>query len=560
MNLLGKAMDKEFWKQVREKDCFKKYREELFKLWETRCENTPIYALKYSEFSMFVKTGNRSVYEGAYFTRRLAMDCSALLALIYPEEEKYIVRLMDQIYAICDEYTWCLPAHQTKLEINNNIHLDLFACETGFALSEIYTLLGDRLEPLIRDRIRVEIDRRILTAYTNGTHYWWEKGTNNWTAVCMGSVACTMMLMHPELVNELKPRFDESMECYLRGFNDDGMCLEGCGYWHYGFGFFTVYADMIRTFTNGETDYFKREKVRTVATFIQKMYLSGKSSVSFADGGRTLSYHLGLLHYLKDEYPDDVLVYSPDYSYNYDGCGRFCLHLRSATWLNEEYYNSPADDNVASETYAADSEWFVKRTKNYGFAAKGGNNGEHHNHNDVGTFIFAKDGHQIINDLGSGAYTRQYFASDTRYTILECSSRGHNVPIINGKYQTNGGQFRAKGTKYENGVFSTDIAGAYKDIEGLNSIERSFKFTDDSVTLHDKIDYTGEGGVTERIVSLFKPEVCDGYIKVDSACVYFDKGVCDVTITSEPHNSKTDCYMMNFALKDGVKDFEVVIK
>ena len=559
MNLLGKAMDKEFWKEVREKDCYKKYREELFDIWSKHCENVPIYALKYTDFRMFVRTGNRSIYEKTYFTRRLAMDCSALLALIYPEEEKYLVRLMDEIYSICDEYTWCLPAHQTKLEVNNNIHIDLFAAETGFALSEIYTLLNDRLEPLILDRIRVEIDRRILTAYTNGTHYWWETGTNNWTAVCMGSVGCTMMLMHPELVPELKPRFDASMERYLLGFNDDGMCLEGCGYWHYGFGFFTVYADMIRKFTNGETDSFKREKVKTIATFIQKMFLSGKSSVSFADGGRNLSYHLGLVHYLKDEYPDDVLVYSPDFSYNYDTCGRFCLQLRSATWLNEDYFYNPADDNVASETYAVDSQWFVKRTSNYGFAAKGGCNGEHHNHNDVGTFIFAKDGHQIIMDLGSGAYTRQYFANDTRYTILECSSRGHNVPIINGKYQGAGGNYKSKGTKYENGVFYTEMSGAYA-IEGLNAIERTFKFTDDSVMLNDKFDYAGEGKIVERFVSLYKPEVCDGCVKVDSACISFDKSVCKVEISSEPVSKGGVCYLIDFTLNDGVKDFEIVIK
>ena len=98
------------------------------------------------------------------------------------------------------------------------------------------------------------------------------------------------MLLYPDKVDSaMQERFAKSMECYLSGFTDDGMCLEGCGYWHYGFGFFTVYADMIRKFTDGKTDYFKREKIRTIATFIQKMYLSGKSSVSFADGGRTLS-------------------------------------------------------------------------------------------------------------------------------------------------------------------------------------------------------------------------------------------------------------------------------
>ena len=560
MDLLGRGTDPEFWKEVREKEFFEKYRDELHLLWKKHCENIPIYALKYSDFRLFVANGNRSIYESEYFTRRQALNCSALLALIYPEEEKYIVRLMDEIYAICDEYTWCLPAHQPNRDINDNCHIDLFAAETGFTLSEIYTLLGNRLEPLIRDRIRVEIDRRIIIPFTTfkGDYGGWENKNTNWTAVCMGSVAGTVMHMHPETVENLLPRFTSSIDNYLTGFNDDGMCMEGCGYWHYGFGFFTVYADLIKRFTNGRVDYFKLPKVRTVATFIQKMFLSGKACVSFADGNRELTYHLGLVHYLKKLYPDDVLVYSSSYSCNYDGCGRFCLHLRSALWFDEDIYNHPADDNIAAEYYAPQSEWFVKRTSHYGFAAKGGCNAEMHNHNDVGTFIFAKNGHQIIADLGRGTYTRQYFAADTRYGILECSSRGHNVPIIGGTYQYFSKDANAVGTKYENGIFSFDFADAYK-ADGLRSIHRSFAFTNDGVTMRDSFVYNGGGVISERLVTLFEPELLDGCIKIDEATVTFDKNICDVEITTEPHDGK-NCYLINFNLKPDIRAFEITIK
>ncbi len=549
-------MDKEFWQEVRESDKYASYRARVEKFWD-ELKDQPILAHKYSDFRMFVHTGNRSIYEKGYFTRHGALFASAMLVLVYPEKEEYLVRLMDEIYAICDEYTWCLPAHQTKLEINNNCHLDLFACETGFALAEIYTLLGDKLEPLILDRIRVEIDRRITTPFMNKT-FAWEAVTHNWATVCMGSVACTMMLMHPELVPDLIPRFNATAECFLSGYKDDGMCLEGCGYWHYGFGFFVMYADMIRSFTNGEVDFFKREKVKTISTFMQKMFLSGNASVSFADGGRAVSYGTWLLHYLKKEYPNDILIYSPKYSGN--GVGKFCTHLRTFLYYNEDYANNPADDTVSTETFAADSEWFIKRTPNYGFAAKGGNNAEHHNHNDVGTFIYAKNGRQMIMDFGPGKYTRQYFAADTRYTLIECSSRGHNVPAIGGVHQSFGGRFKAKDTKFENGVFSTDIAGAY-EVEGLNSIKRSFSFTDDSVTLTDKFDYTGSEKIVEKLVSLVKPEICDGYVKIDEACAYFDENVCDVEVICEERAENLgEAYIVAFTLKDGVKEFTVNIK
>lgn len=559
MKLLGKAHERSFWEDVRTKDCFEKHRKELFALWEKHCADGNISSLTYSDFKLYWDTGDRGVYEAKYFARRLSLDCSALLALIYPEEEKYLTHLMNVIYAICDEYTWCLPAHQKKLEPNNNSVIDLFASETGFALSEIYTVLGDRLEPLIRNRIKAEIDRRIITSYLQKEPYsWWETSGSNWNAVCTGSVACTVMLMYPELFDSLKPRFDRAFEYYLSGFKDDGICIEGCGYWHYGFGFFTVYADMVRSFTSRETNYFEREKVKTVSTFIQKMFLSGRASVSFADGGRFLSYHLGLVHYLKNEYPEDISVFSPEYSYNYDSCGRFCLQLRSFIWLDEKLYMD-FDKSANTEFYAPDSQWLIKTTSAYGFAAKGGHNDELHNHNDIGSFIFAKGGKQVLMDIGAGVYTRQYFSKE-RYTILEASSRSHSVPIIGDSLQLNGKEYSAKDTKYENGVFSADISGAYR-CEGLEYIHRSFSFTDTSVTLRDSFGYSGSSPITERIVTLIPPSLSeDGTVSIENVNIKYDPSLCSLKINSEKRTQGDICYFIDFTLSDGAKEFTCTIE
>lgn len=560
MNLLGKATDNSFWRAVREGQCYEKYRNELLGMWKKDCEGVDILALKYSDFRRYWETGDRGIYENAYFTRRRALDCSALLALIYPEQPEYLIRLMDQIYAVCDEYTWCLPAHQGKLEPNNNVKIDLFAAETGFALAEIYVMLEDRLEPLIKNRILAETARRIFEPFEAVEEYkWWEHGTNNWTAVCTGSVACAAMLLDPERARRLIPRYNKSMEYYMSGFKADGICIEGCGYWHYGFGFFTVYADMLKTFTDGECDWFADERVKMVATFIQKMFLSGAACVSFADSGRTLSYHLGLCHYLKKLYPDDVVVYHPKYSYNYDRCGRFCLQLRSATWFDEQIYNESCEEGKSAEYYAADSQWLVKRTAAYGFAAKGGHNAEHHNNNDIGSFIYAKNGRQVLVDPGAGVYSRQYFAPDTRYDILECSSRGHSVPIVDGKLQFFGKAAAATDTKYEDGVFSTDIAGAY-ECAGLKSIRRSFTLGEEAVMLTDDFVYSGEGDIVERIVALSEPSVADGSVIVEDVTVSYDPAVCTVSVSSETTQLGYPCYFIDFKLHRGCRRFTCEIR
>lgn len=562
MQLIGIAQNPEFWSEtVRYGECYKSYVEERLSDWKKYCEDKVICDLKYRNFKEFFVSGARGVYEGPYFRRRGMLATSAILSLIFPEEQKYIDFLQDIIFAICDEYTWSVSAHHPVLEVNNKWHIDLFASETGFALSEIYTMLGERLEPLIRERIKYEVNERIIDSFLKNTDFWWEKRcTNNWAAVCGGSVGCTFMLMRPELFESVKPRFDAIMEAFLRGFKDDGYCLEGTSYWHYGFGFFLTYADMIKTYTNGEVNYFEREKVRKIATFIQKMFLSEMCSVSFADGDLSLKYHLGTLHYLKKLYPDDVKVFSPEYSYQKDGCSRFCLLVRSASWLDEDIYKNPEENEALAEYYAEDSQWFIKRAAGYGFAAKAGYNNEHHNHNDVGTFIFAKDGKQLIADIGRGVYCKQYFKTETRYGMIECSSLGHNVPHFgeNGA-QSFGTKFAARDVSYEDGSFSMDIADCYDD-ECVKSVKRTFTATAYEVKLKDVFVYDGNGKIYERFASFEEPVIDEKTVKLGSCEISYDSSSCNASFTSVVTSKNLTVYLIDFELKDGVYEFEATIK
>ena len=150
--LLGKAQNPSFWSEdVRNKPEYASYRNGLLTYWEKNNLDTHRFeAMTYSEFKLFWTTGDRAIYERQYFSRRTAMEVGLPLSLIYPEEPKYIERLMDWVYIVCDEYTWCLPAHQNKLDPLNETRIDLFASECAFNLAVIYTLLGDRLDPLIR--------------------------------------------------------------------------------------------------------------------------------------------------------------------------------------------------------------------------------------------------------------------------------------------------------------------------------------------------------------------------------------------------------------------------
>jgi hypothetical protein len=555
MNLLGKGNDPLFWsEEVRNKECYKEYRDFQLKNWESLCENNNIDALKYTEFRLYGLTGDRTVFQKPYYERRVQVETAVILALIYPEEQKYLDYAMDMIFAICNEYCWSIPAHQPRLlEVVNKTHLDLFACETAYMLAEVYTLLGDRLEPLIRERIKAEVEKRVINSFLRNNTWGWEiKNTANWAAVCGGSVGCTFMLLFPEKFYDIKPRLDFTMENFLSGYKDDGFCAEGTHYWHYGFGFFCAYADMLKTFSGGKYDYFERPKVHAIATFVQKMYLSGIRCVSFSDGGETLEYHIGLLHYLKKKY-DDVVVYSPKYSYINDFCGRFTWLVRAATWLDEDIYNNPAADNASAEYYGKDTEWFVKKTEKYGFAAKAGNNNEPHNHNDVGAFIIAKDTKQIVTDPGPGIYSKQYFAADTRYGIIECSSLGHSVPYFGDCVQKFGADYTSCNVEFDGGVFSMDIAGAYGS-EDVKSVIRKFTCDDEKILLNDKFVYTGSSHITDRIVLREEPIVDGNTVKCENLRITFDPNEATVSIPETVISKGRTLYFADFVLNDGISE------
>lgn len=557
--LLGRVADREFWTDVvRQAPMYEQFRRECLDGYERRgLGSLDLPAMKYSSYKLFWQTGDRSTYENVYFNRRSALDLTVPLALMYPDEPKYIEKIMDWCFAICDEYSWCLPAHQGKLELNSTV-VDLFASETGFWLALIYHLLGDRLDALVKDRIEAEIERRIIKPFLAVDNYgWWEVGKSNWTAVCVCNVSACTMLMRPRLMTEeLIARFNKAMSGYIDGFGDDGICLEGCGYWAYGVGFFTIYADLMRRFTGGSVDWFAHPRIRAVATFPQRMFLSGNASVSFADGGRSLRYAIGVLHRLKDEYPEDVLIYSPDYA-TYDiGCGRVGYRLFTAAWMREEYYYSPADDRVSFESYAEDAKWLVKRTMSYGFAAKAGYNDELHNHNDAGSFIFAKNGVQWLVDIGAGKYTRQYFSSE-RYDILEPSGFGHSLPLFGGETQRFGKEYAATDVHYESGVFSMDIAGAY-GLDDVRSARRRFDMTDDAVVLTDRFDT--ERTITDRLVAMTEPKQTDaGVIVVGDARVEFDSERATVKITTAESSAHGTVYFIDLELRPDVKEISLRI-
>lgn len=572
--LFEEAADPQKWEEIKNSPYHKKQLDAVRNTAETY-ESRPIPPLTFSLYGLFDKNGSRSEYERVYFEKRGRLNAFAILSLA-GEDDKSIRRLEDILWSICDEYTWCLPAHLGGRSLSadglweHRHTIDLFSAETGFALAEITRLLADRLSPLVVNRIRHEIRERILEPYCSiGPMRWWETCDMNWAAVCAGSVGAAAMylIQEDEKLAPVLHRLLSTMESFLDGFADDGACMEGLGYWYYGFGFFVSFAALLKQRTAGRIDLMKDEKVHRIALFQQICRLGGDRAISFSDSDMKFTYNPGLTCHLNSLYPD-VEIPEEEYMavFHDDPCHRWAHDIRDLVWGRRVEKTAGAAEQ---SYYLPDAQWMISRSKGSSgavcFAAKGGNNDEPHNHNDIGGFIFHAGDESLIADIGAGEYTKAYFGPE-RYSIFCNGSQGHSVPIVGGHFQSAGGEYAAKILEArlspEMDVFRIDMAGAYKN-DNLEALVRSFEFHKGEtprLILRDEYTFKKEAEIiVERFIALRKPELHgNGRVRLTGEKggveILFDPPELEYgaekVLFLNHQGEKTDVYTVDFTIKN----------
>ena len=151
MSLFLKNSEK--WREIRDRDEYAPLRALIFDEYGKYCRDKDIPVLKFSDETEYFKNGVRSTFEKYYFLRRHQLAVYGVLSLIYPEREDYFVNLCDVASAICDEYSWQVPAHRPPDNPNKNDGHSLFAAETGLSLAEIKYIFSERMDPFLISRI-----------------------------------------------------------------------------------------------------------------------------------------------------------------------------------------------------------------------------------------------------------------------------------------------------------------------------------------------------------------------------------------------------------------------
>lgn len=480
---------------------------------------TPIPSLPATLWLEFQRTGRREGFQEPRSVRRALMTQLALAECL-EGQGRFLDPLLDVVWAILEESSWSLPAHQISLTDMARPHIDLGVAGTAIDLAELDLLLGAALDPLVGRRIRWEIDRRCFTPYLTRHDWWWMYNThlrrvNNWTAVCNAGVVGAAIYLEPDPARlaEMIARAARSLDDFLATFDADGGSSEGPGYWTYGFGNYCVFAEQVEWRTGGKIRFMDEPIIRQAAQFPLRTLLGPGVSVNFSDCDRNVTFIPAHLAYLarRLDLPDLM-----KFARSQPGHRRQDeLHwaIRNLCWRPDP---EPAGEFVpARHDWFSGMMWMLARYDPADphalvLAAKGGHNGEMHNQNDVSNFVVHVYGETLIPDVGRGRYTRAYFGPE-RYTFFVNSSRGHSVPRPNGYEQLPGEQHGAVLLEHraddQADSMTLELKGAYPAEADLATLRRT-------VTLHreppagwvevvDEVGFASRPGQCESVITTF---------------------------------------------------------
>lgn len=478
--------------------------EEVVKLCE-EVVKSPIPEVRYSFFREFHITGNRAHYEFPHGLKRTNMYLLAMGTFLTGRED-FLLRLQDYIWDVCNEVTWCYPAHLPEELDYNEPYIDLFASMTAEQLAEILGLLGERLDRNIRERIDFELKRRIFVPfYENPDRYWWANAYwSNWCAVCCGAVGASTIAGRAEepyfsnIIFEVIQKLNRYLDC----FDEEGGWVEGIAYWNFGLTHLTRFADSLYRATDGRINIFEHPKLQVTGMFPIHCYLPPDNVVNFGDCPRDVSLNRDLIMLLSE----------------YTNLGKKLNWLSSQVKMRElENFRCFRREDIKEQEMPEEIsmhfrgiDWVITRKSwedKLGpvLAVKAGNNGEPHNQLDVGHFILYVYGQQFLPDLGSGLYTKDYFG-EARYKSPFCSAEGHSLIFIDGESEGVGKEFEGKIVSFESGIdrdkIVVDLTNAYPS-QSIKNITRTLYFVknriDGQLILEDSVSLNKNSEIGSRI-------------------------------------------------------------
>jgi hypothetical protein len=403
----------------------------------------------------------------------------------------------------CDQKTWVLPAHDTSLKVfhGEEMNIELFSSGLACNLATAVWLLDDELSDDVKKLVDANVRRRILDPFADmmlgkRTMNGWLTVNNNWNSVCLCNVIGAALASLPSREDRALylAGADEYSESYLAGFDDDGYCVEGMGYWNYGFGNYIRLCELAWQSSGGKLNWFDRPKVAEIASYPKRFELTHGIYPSFGDTQINSTPTQALMAFVSGEASDGFLS-------NGVGGGLSETMMFSCPNSARDHFGSTKDATRSLRDWFDDAKVLICRPAKpsadaLAVAIKAGHNGVSHGHDDLGSFVVTVGNSVLLADPGREVYTARTFSKD-RYVSKVLNSFGHSVPIVDDVLQGHTASANADVLRRDftdtTDTLELDLTRAYPT-DDLKSLCRTFIY-----------DRSGGGQLTVNDEVLFRP-------------------------------------------------------
>ena len=450
------------------------------------------------------RDGDREGWESIAFARQRRLSRAAVAAAV-TLDDRWLDEVADGVTLLCEQSSWCWPAHDDTMREHGAVlatvtdpFLDLGAGEVVAQLAWIDQLLGAQLDaryPGLRARVRLEARTRVLEPFVRRRDWHWlglDGDVHNWNPWIHGNVLVAALRLM-DATDEQADRAGvvalaiEGLDRYVTSLPQDGAIDEGYAYWWNGACRALEALDVLAHASGGRLDPVASiPALRETVAFPHRMHLGGDWYLNLADGqakpprdqpwhslhraARRVGDAAAQAHAAAHREPGRPIASEAE------GLGRLLRGVTDAQWIAA----GPSTPPLPRDVWLPSTQVLVARpldgsSNGLTVAVKGGNNAEHHNHNDVGSFVVASGGVPVLVDVGRPTYTLATFGPE-RYSIWTMQSSWHNLPEVRGVAQPAGASAAASAITVQvddhGASLALELAAAYP-ATGLASWRRS---------------------------------------------------------------------------------------
>jgi hypothetical protein len=406
---------------------------------------------------------------------------------------KYLPAIDQALNDLLAAKSWNFPAEDRQLTNYNGTQYTLGLSSADYAseIAQILYLLGDKLKPEVQSLAMTLLYQRVFEPVLQGIKTKNKNGefrsltsTGNHNEVELSGVTNAAFTV----IKDKKERavFAAIAERYsknsIAGFTADGYCSEGVAYYNYGISHYILLRETLWQATKGKIDLLDNPKIKKIGGFLPRMEIMNDIYPAIGDC-------------LADTKPNKTLLYYLNRNLNL-GLKKYetLAPPANAPLINLMYFfpNSASQASTPAATAPAEGirSYFdvagvltvrpvADSLCKMGATIKGGNNHEHHNHNDVGSFSIVLDNEMVMGDAGLATYTPKTFSAERYTTFKTIASYGHPVPLVAGIQQHEGADAKAVITstsfKNEEDKLTMDLTTAYT-VKGLTKLIRNFTY------------------------------------------------------------------------------------